>query len=165
MMAYRSTALAMAAALLVLCTAGGALAARPGPNDAPTWVAAGQAMTAIPTSELHKLLAVADRGAHALQQGNTTGDGLVVGGARRLSQQQDGATTAGTTCERQWFGTATACRGECPEGWREIKRASVCPNSSCNSVFLWINCGECDGAYFGYPCDAFSKKALCERCT
>jgi hypothetical protein len=60
---------------------------------------------------------------------------------------------------------STACRGECPQGWKEIKRASVCPNSSCNSVALWIDCGSCDGAYFGYPCDAFSKKALCERCT
>ena len=60
---------------------------------------------------------------------------------------------------------ATSCAGECPAGWREIKRASVCPDSSCNSVFLWINCGSCDGAYFGYPCDAFSQKALCERCS
>ena len=79
-------------------------------------------------------------------------------GGRKLAE------AAGATCERKWFGTATACRGECPEGWTEIKRQSVCPDSSCNSIFLWIPCGECDGADFGMPCDAFSKKALCERC-
>jgi hypothetical protein len=160
-MARTTPLLSLAAAMLVLlCAAPGAHAQLSAPNvqaglakgSQLAQAAPGQPMSTLPTAALYALLADADshRPSSVILMGK---------GGRKLSQ------TAGLTCERQWFGTSPACRGECPEGWTEIKRAGVCGNNFwCNSIF-YGDCGDCDGAYFGHACDAFSQKALCERCS
>lgn len=154
-MARTTPLLSLAAAMLVLlCAAPGALAQNDKALKGSQLAQAdpGQPMSTLPTALIRDLLAEADS--------HRTSSVVVMGkGGRKLAQ------TAGLTCERAWFGTSPACRGECPQGWTEIKRATTCGNNFwCNSIF-YGDCGECDGAEFGHACDAFSTKALCERCS
>lgn len=80
------------------------------------------------------------------------------------------------TCVQEWVGTAPSCNGECPAGWRQVRRS---PGAVKISIYgdAWVpdpDGDPCDPSTvskvvicankFGSPCSFGGSKALCEKC-